>query len=165
MTMTYALHRIFCSTPGDLESERQAFHDVIGEVNEAEGVRRNVLFAPVSIVPLMMNKLFYQPAVDANIRECKFFVQVLQHTWGPPEKNCESDYHLACRLQDDPGSPVEQIALFFRTADGLEVEPGILQLKSSLQSQPGRAAYEFASLEDYKRQLRNQLSEWLRTMH
>src|ERR1035438_2083660 len=132
--MTYALHRVFCSTPGDLEPERQAFHDVIGEVNEAEGMPRNVLFVPVSIVPLMVNKLFFQPAVDANVRECKFFVQVLQHTWGPPERNFESDYNLACRLKADPGSSMDGVALFFKAADGLEVEPGILQLKSSTPS-------------------------------
>jgi hypothetical protein len=163
--MTYAVHRVFCSTPGDLEPERQAFHDAVGEVNEDVGVTRNVLFAPVSIVPLMVNKLFYQPAVDANVRECKFFVQVLQHTWGPREKNFECDYNLAWRLKSDPGSAMEGVALFFKAADGFEVEPEILQLKSSTQSRPGCAVYEFASLDEYKRQLRDQLTAWLRTVH
>jgi hypothetical protein len=113
----------------------------------------------------MVNKLFYQPAVDANIRECKFFVQVLQNTWGPRERSFENDYDLARRLHTDPGSSMKGVALFFKAADGLEAEPEILRLKSSVQSQPDRAAYEFASLEEYKRQLRNQLSEWLRTVH
>jgi hypothetical protein len=163
--MTYALHRVFCATPGDLEPERQAFHDVIGEVNEAEGVPRNVLFVPVSIVPLMANKLFFQPSVDSNVRECKFFVQVVQNTWGPRERNFESDYNLACRLKAEPEAPMEGVAVFLKTTDGLDVEPGILQLKSSTPSQLGCAVYEFASLEEYKRQLRDQLSDWLRTVH
>ena len=163
--MTYALHRVFCSTPGDLEPERQAFHDVIGEVNEAEGVPRNVLFVAVSIVPLMVNKLFFQPAVDANVRDCKFFVQVLQNTWGPPERNFESDYNLACRLKAEPDAPMEGVAVFFKAANGLEVEPGILQLKSSAPSQLGCSVYEFGSLDEYKQQLRDQLTAWLRTVH
>jgi hypothetical protein len=162
--MTYTLLRIFCSTPGDLEGERQAFHDVVGEVNEAVGLPRNVLFAPVSIVPLMVNKLFYQPAVEANVRECKFFVQVLQHTWGPQERNFKCDFDMAWHLKSDPGFPMEGVALFFKAADGFDVEPGILQLKSSMQSQPGCAIYEFASLDEYKQQLRDQLSAWLATV-
>src|SRR5271170_7786072 len=96
--MTYKLHRVFCASPGDLEPEREAFHDVIGQVNEAEGMAKSILLVPVSIVPNMVNKLAFQPLVDANVQECTFFVQVLQNTWGPPEKNFEVEYNLARRL-------------------------------------------------------------------
>ena len=160
--MAYTVHRIFCATPADLEPERQAFHEVIGEVNQAEGMPRSILFAPVSIVPLMANKLFFQPVVEANIRECKFFVQVLQNSWGPATRNFEPDYNLACLLKDEPGSPMEGVAVFFKAANGLEIEPGVQQLKSSLQTMQECASTEFANLDEFKRQLRAQLSNWLR---
>ncbi len=162
--MSYTLHRVFCATPLDLEPERQAFHEVIGQVNEAEGMPRGFLFVPVSIVPLMANKLFFQALVEANIRECKFFVQVLQNTWGPPTRNFEPDYSLACRLKDDPASQMEGVAVLFKAADGLQIEPGIQQLKSSLQGRQDRASSQFASLDEYKQQLQTQLSTWLRSV-
>lgn len=160
--MPYTMHRIFCATPGDLEPERQAFHDVVGQVNEAEGMPRNILFVPLSIVPLMSNKLIFRTAVEDNIRQCRFFIQVLQNTWGPSTRNFEPDYNLACRLKDDPASLMEGVAMFFKAAN--EVEPGIAELKSPFQSQPKCAAYEFATLDEYKQQLRAQLSTWLRNI-
>jgi len=162
--MTYVLHRVFCSTPGDLERERQFFHEVIGEVNEAEGISQGHLFVPVSIVPNMVNKLAFQPAVDANVEACEFFIQVLHNTWGPPERNFEGEYNLACRLKTDPGSPMKGIAVLFKTADEPQVEPTILQLRSAARSQQEYAAYEFASLDDFKHSLRPQLSAWIRTV-
>ncbi len=158
--MTYVLHRVFCSTPGDLEPERQAFHEAIGQVNEAEGVSKGHLFVPVSIVPNMVNKLTFQPIVEANVQACEFFVQVLQNTWGPPERNFEYEYNLACGPKADPGSLMEGVAVFFKKADGLQVDPEILQLKASMQMQEAPTAYEFASLDEFKQILRAQLSAW-----
>jgi hypothetical protein len=160
--MAYTLHRIFCSTPGELEAERRAFDDVVGEINQAEAMPKNFLLVPLSIAPYIVSKLPYQPVVDANVAICRFFVQVLHDTWGPPTRNFEPDYALACRLKADPAEAMEGISVFFKAADGAQIEPGILQLKSSLQSQRDRQAYEFAGLNEFKRQLRAQLSDWLR---
>jgi hypothetical protein len=163
--MAYTMHRIFCSTPGELEAERRAFDDVVGEVNEADAMPKGILFVPLSIMPYIVNKLPYQPMVDANVRACRFFVQVLHHTWGPPTRNFESEYQLACLLMADPAEALDGIAVFFKAADSLQiVEPGILQLKSSLQSQQHPQAFEYAGLDDYKLQLRAQLSDWLRSV-
>ena len=114
--MTYTLHRVFCATPGGLEPERQAFHEVVGQVNETEGMPQSILLVPVSIVPNMVNKLAFQPLVEANVQACKFFVQVLHTTWGPSARNFESEYNLACRLKTDLASPMEDISLFFKAS-------------------------------------------------
>jgi hypothetical protein len=159
--MAYVMHRVFCSTPGNLEAERQAFEEVVGQVNAAEAMAKGILFVPVSIVANVVNKMPFQSAIEANVQACKFFVQVLQDTWGTPERNFESEYKLACRLKADSSSLMEEVSLFFKAADGLPVEPGILQLKSSVESQQDSPAYGFASLEEYKQQLLGQFSEWL----
>jgi hypothetical protein len=170
--MTYKLHRVFCATPGNLEPERQAFHDVIGQVNEAEAMAKSILFVPVSIVPNMVNKLALQPMVEANVEWCTFFVLVLQNTWGPPGKNFEAEYNLARRLKSDPDAEMKGVSLFFKAADGLQVDPAVLQLRSSMHSRQDHAAhdfasydfasYEFASMEVFKEQLRVQLTAWMR---
>jgi hypothetical protein len=159
---TYTMHRVFCATPGDLEPERRAFYDVIGEVNEVEGMPRNILFVPVSIVPHMLNKLMFQPMVESNVRDCKFFVQVLQDTWGPPARNFEPEYHLACRLRADPSFPMAGIAVFFKAEDGPQVEPKIVQLKSSAKTREDLVSYHFATVDEYKTLLRSQLLNWLK---
>jgi len=160
--MDYITHRIFCATPGELEAERRAFEEVVGEVNEAEAMPKNILLAPLSIVPYIVNKLQVQPVVDANVASCKFFVQVLHDTWGPAIRNFEPEYALACRLKADPAAAMEGIAVFFKAVDGAQIEPAVLRLKSSLPSQQGGEAYEFVSLDEFKRQLHAQLSDWLR---
>lgn len=92
--MPFAMYRVFCAAPG-LELERQAFHEAIGAFNEQKGMPRGVLFVPVSVPVNMTDKRVYQAAVDANVRACRFFVQVLQGTWGPPELNFEREFELA----------------------------------------------------------------------
>ena len=45
----YRIHRVFCATAWELEGERRAFYDLLGEFNEAEAMRRGVLYVPVSL--------------------------------------------------------------------------------------------------------------------
>jgi hypothetical protein len=162
--MAYTIHRIFCAAAAELEPERQTFLDLVSALNEAEAMPRNLLLVPVSIMPYVTNKLAFQSAMGANVRECRFFVQLLQDTWGPPERNFEAEYKLAAELSGDPASLMKGVALFFKAADGLELDPGIRELKKSAQSRNGCAAYEFTSMEQYKQQLQSQLSAWLRAV-
>jgi hypothetical protein len=159
--MAYAMYRVFCATPGDLEPERRAFHDVIGEINEAEAMPRNILLVPVSLLPHVTNKLSFQRSIDDNVRACTFFVQVLHNTWGPPARNFESEFKLARQLKNDGASLMAGVALFLKASDGLKLEPAVLELKSAAQSQPDGPAHEFVTIDEYKALLRNQLSAWL----
>ena len=78
--MPYAMHRIFCATPGDLEEERLAFYKVMGDFNEAHAMPRGVLFVSISIVPYGGDKRVYQGAVSENIRSCRYYIQVLANS-------------------------------------------------------------------------------------
>jgi hypothetical protein len=57
------------------------------------------------------------------------------------------------------------VAVFFKAADGLPVEPKIVELKSSVKSQEDLVSYHFASLDEFKTLLRSQLSDWLKTLY
>jgi hypothetical protein len=150
--MSFRMYRVVCATPGDseddLERERQAFHEVLGEVNETEGMPLGILFVPVSVPPHMSNKTSFQPLVDDNVRACTFFVQVLHHTWGPPTRNFEHDYQLANACCADAQLPMEGVAVFLKA-----IEPGAAEFKGS--------ASEFKSMDEFKTCLRSQLSAWL----
>ena len=75
------MHRVFCSTPGDLESERLFFHNVVAEVTETEGMPRQTLLVPVTCLR-NEHLLLFRKAVEENVRQCAYFVQVLNDSWG-----------------------------------------------------------------------------------
>lgn len=162
--MSYRMYRVFCATPGDsetgLEAERQAFHEVMGQVNGAEAMPEGILFVPVSILPNLTNKAVFQPAVDENVRACAFFVQVLDHTWGPATRNFEREFQLAMQSYADPALPMKGVSLFFKDPGGKQVEPGVAQLRKPGQGVP---VFDFSSLDDFTIHLRSQLSAWLRS--
>jgi hypothetical protein len=157
--MAYQMHRVFCGTPGDLEEERQAFYEVMGELNQEEAMPRGILFVSVSMLPNAADKRAFQSAVSDNIRACRYYVMVLEDTWGPPENNYERDYALAQRCAADPELPMQDVAIIFKKPLlPQKVEPAIAALKS------GNGAPEFETLGEFRGQLRAVLSAWLRTV-
>jgi hypothetical protein len=154
--MSYQMHRVFCATPGDLEEERQAFYNVMAEFNSEEAMPRGILFVSVSIVPAMTDKRVFQGPVSENIRACRYYIQVLEDTWGPPQRNFERDYALARKCAADPDLPMQEVAVLFKKPLlPHQVEPGVLELKRQLD------APEFDTLQEYSLELRRVLSRWL----
>ena len=83
--MTYTMHRVFCAAAWDLESEREAFLGVIGDFNETQAMQHGVLFVPVTLAWHTQDKTPIQQTLDQNIRACRYYVQVIEDTWGPPQ--------------------------------------------------------------------------------
>jgi hypothetical protein len=160
--MSYRMYRVFCATPGDpetgLEAERNVFHEVIGELNEAEGMPVDVLFVPVSVLPNLASIPVFQRPMDENVRACTYFVQILQHTWGPPERSFEGSYRLALECCADPSLPMKGVSVFFKAPDERELEPAVAQFKEST------FGTDFQTLDDFRSGLRSQLSIWLRAV-
>ena len=111
----------------------------------------------------MVNTQVYRSVIAENVRACKFFVQVLHDTWGPPARNFEWKYNLARELIASPEALLEDVAVFFKETDGL-VEPKILDLKSRLRAQQDSSTYDFESDDQFKQQLQSQLSAWLQSI-
>lgn len=153
--MSFRMFRVFCATPSDsesdLEAERCAFHDVIGELNETEAIPEDILFIPVSVVPNITSLIVFQKAVDENVRACEFFIQVLNHTWGPEPRNFEHHYQLATEC-------CQGISILFKVPNGRVIEPAVAQFRESLP-----APVDFHGIEDFKKHLRKQLSAWLQS--
>jgi hypothetical protein len=165
--MSYRMHRVFCATPGDsesdLEPERQAFYDVIGEVNETEAMPEEILFVPVSVLPNLADLTVFRKPVDDNVRACAFYVQVLHHTWGPAARNFEHQYQLAKQCCADPQLPMKGVSLFFKVPNGRPVEPDVADLKESSAAAQDPRFIDFEDLDDFRTRLRSQLSAWLQS--
>jgi len=146
----YQMHRVFCATSWELEGERRAFHDVIGDVNEAEAMKRGLLYVPVTLVNIR-DKRPYQYVVEENIRDCTYYMLAVSDGWGPPERHFERDYRLALACRQNPGLPMRETAFLWQKPDAESPVPGGLPA-------PTRA---FTTTEDFKAYTRELLLEWI----
>jgi hypothetical protein len=157
--MAYAMYRVFCATPGDVEEERQAFYKAIGEFNANHAMPRGVLFVSLSILDTVFDKRPYQSAINENIRSCRYYVQILEETWGPPTKNFERDYALALRCLEDPEMPMQEVPVFFKKPLlPNQVEAPVRELKQKL------GAGEFSTASEFKQRLTERLAAWLESI-
>lgn len=155
--MAYQMHRVFCATPAGLEAEHGAFYEVMGEFNAAQAMPRGILLVSVSVVPAVFDKRPFQPAIEENIRACRFYLQVVESTWGTPERNFEADFKLALACAADPSALMQDVVVLFkRLAPESQLDPALAQFKASLAG-----AAEYSDLQDYKQRLWAALASWL----
>jgi hypothetical protein len=150
----YRTYRIFCAAPWELENERRAFYDVVGQFNEAEAMRHGVLFVPVSLVPNLRDKRAFQYDVEQNIRASHYYIQVLSSDWGPAERNFEADCRLAIQCAHDPQLPMANVAVFVKNTSST----------SGISLPDDVARHQFSESGDFKAQLYPLLSDWLRLL-
>lgn len=159
------MHRIFCAAAGDLEEERTAFYNVIGDFNAAHAMPRNVLFVAVALPHQCFDKRPFQAAITENIRACRYYIQVIEDTWGPPEKNFERDHAAAHKCAADPSLPMQEVAVLFKKPLlPHQVDPSVVELKRRLDADTSQAHGEFETIEEYKQQLHRLLAKWLDTV-
>ena len=149
----FQMHRVFCATSWELEAERGAFYDLVGEVNETESMARGVLLVPVSLVNIR-DKRPWQYTLDENIRDCRYFLLALADGWGPPERNFERDYRLALACKSDPALPMHDTAFVWQTPSAGAAPPPGLPPPTS----------EFSTCDEFKTQVRALLSRWTRAI-
>jgi hypothetical protein len=106
----YQMHRVFCATPWELEGERRAFYEIVGEFNERAAMQRGTLFVPVALNHVR-DKRPHQFSVEENIQACRYYILLLCQDWGPVERNFENDYHLALQCMSDPALPMQGVAV------------------------------------------------------
>jgi len=145
----YRMRRVFCATSWELEGERRAFYDVVGQFNEI-AMADGQLYVPVSLTNIR-DKRPYQYTIEENLAECRYFILALSDGWGPPERNFQRDYHLALQHLADPGSPMREVRLHLR-------EPP--SCPSDLVA-GDQAPCTFADIRDFERILRSWLADWL----
>lgn len=159
--MAYQFHYIFCATPFGCEAELKAFQETMAEFNREEAMPKGILFASLVIVPALADKRPYQGSVTENIRMCRYYVQVLEDGWGPPQRDYERDWALARRCAADPELPMREAVVFFK-APLLphKVDPSIAELKQSLLTD-GSPHFQFDTLPRFREELRATLTRWL----
>ena len=146
----YQLHRIFCATPWELERERTRFYDLVGTFNETAAMPKGVLFAAVTLGNIR-DKRPIQYAIDENIQDCRYYIQVLLNDWGPAERNFRNDYHLALQSINQPTLPMDGVALIAkRQPSGATLAEGV----------PAPQTF-FANMEEFDASVNGLMAGWL----
>jgi hypothetical protein len=148
----FEMHRVFCANSWELEAERRAFSDVLGDFNDTQAMPHGVLYIPVYVIR-MPDKRPYQCDVEGNIGACRHYLLALSDDWGPPERNFQRDYELAAECRGNPALPMREIALI-RKRSGSAARDA---------SAPPSTA-EFGSVDEFKEIVRGLLSAWLGTL-
>lgn len=150
----YRMLRVFCATAWELEGERRAFYDVIGQFNESAAMARGILYVPVSLTNVR-DKRPYQYTIDENIRDCRHYIVALSDDWGPGERNFRKDYQLAVTCQKDPALPMEGLALLMQSS--AEGPPALaVELEQS-----GVPVILFSDATDFRTRVAGLLARWV----
>ncbi len=158
--MSYEMHRIFCATPFELEEERLAFHAAVSRFNESAAMPRNLLFIPVTLPPNLADKRAYHNVLLENIRDARYFVQLLEDSWGPPGRNFEKDYAMARQYVAGGSHKIRETALLFKKPLlAHRVEQEIVQLKK--QAEEEGSLVEFTSLDEFQEILTRLMARWM----
>lgn len=159
--MPYDMHRIFVATPLELEDERLTLHETISEFNQDVAMPCNRLIVTVSLPPHMVDKRAYQAAITDNIRAVRYYVQLLEDSWGPPTRNFERDHAIAQKYAAEGTHACKNVALMFKKPLlPHRVDADIVALKHSL----GDSLIEFDSPVELKVLFRAMLATWFQAL-
>jgi hypothetical protein len=147
--------RVFCATAWELEGERRAFYDVIGQFNEIEAMQHGILYVPVSLTNTP-DKRPYQYTLEENIRACRHYILAVSDDWGPKERNFERDYRLALECRDDAALPMSHVTILLRNQPDGKPSPFAATLASA-----SFTSTAFSGVGDFQEMLRGLLVAWL----
>ena len=155
------MYRMFISTPGDLEDERQAAHAILPAVVEEHGMPFKTLLVPVG---LRDNEhiIGYRAAVTENICQCTYYIQVFQDDWGP-RNLFKKAFHAAEECRDDSSRPMREIVVLLKDAPH-ETDPGILAFRKELAGWKGGRVFPYAKLDEFKTILTGVYTAWLKNL-
>ena len=111
MAAPFRIYRILCSTPPDLEPEREIFESALAAFGEAVTFPQQVLFAGASFTPLF-DAQRHRAAAEANVRECDFFLHIFSETW--PGAVFQAFVDLAVASMIDPSRPLRHVVVLFK---------------------------------------------------
>jgi hypothetical protein len=159
--MSFRLQYVFFAAPFDGEEEFKAFHQALGAFNEEEAMPHGCLFASLVIAPALADKRPFDGSINENIRMSSYYLQVIEDSWGPPQRDFERDWAMAQRALADPALPMrETVVLFKAPLLPHKVDPAIVELKNNLLRAEGPHA-AFDDPRQFQKLLRTLFSRWL----
>ena len=152
------MYRVFISTPGDLEPDRDIVRSVVSSVNETDAMPDKILLVSVGL-PNHDLIVSFRSAVSQNIRDCTYFIQVFQDDWGPKDL-FRKMFFLSAECRDDAGLPMRDVVVCLKAAPH-EIDPQILAFRKELEDRQDVRVFHYDHLDQLKTQLAEVCKGWV----
>lgn len=173
MPSNLTAYRVFVASPGGLEGFRKRFKSTVEKHNDSDAVRRGALFIPVGWEQTLGGMGRPQHIINANLRECDYFVVILRDRWGSaadvaPDSRTgtEEEFDLACELYDDDSAPMRRVVVVFIAIDADRMrDPGkdaskVIEFRKKVEREKTLLFHQVESEEDFADVLRRHLADW-----
>lgn len=158
MPIAYTTRRILCSTPADLDEERQLFLAANADFSEQVALPNRVLFA-VATFREPFDPHAHRHAVQGNLRMVDFFV----HIYGEraPEPIYQDFVCEALKCLADPARPLRKAVVFFKSPGNDETLRGYHETLAMDERCQVRV---YTDAKDLAEQFREALVDWYATV-
>jgi len=155
MAAPFRIYRILCSTPPDLEPERELCESTLASFGETVTFPQQVLFAGASFCP-GFDAVRHRAAGEANVRQCDFFLHIFSETW--PGAAFQAFIDLAQASLADPSKPMRQTAVLFKNFAGADEK--VRSFRDTLAAGGNCDLREFQDPAELERLLREIFASW-----
>jgi tetratricopeptide (TPR) repeat protein len=166
---------VFFASPGGLKDEREAFRDIVDEVNKNYAVEQGVMFVPKGWEYALPGMGRAQEIINEQVRESDYLVVMFFDKWGRPPggaggytSGTEEEFNVGKECLHDPAGSMRYIAVYFKGVSERQMaDPGpelqkVLTFKSGLEEEGLLLYSTFDSLEEFKTAFRARLHGWAR---
>ena len=154
MATDFQFHYILCSTPPELEAEREEFEAAVARFVADVTIADGVLFAPASFRPPIV-AANQKPLIESNIRMCEFIVPVFGEARPDPVFAGFAEYALGCCAE--PGAK-KRVCVFFRNFAAAAREAR--QFRERLAAGGACELRDYSGPADFAAQLDDLLRAW-----
>ncbi|WP_170438789.1 DUF4062 domain-containing protein [Ruegeria arenilitoris] len=165
------LIRVFIGSPGGLEKERQAAHDVVKEINQHNSDHWGSLFKLMGWEEAIPGYQRAQDKINEDLDRCEYFIGVMWDKWGSKPSNDPNGYtsgfeeeYVRSARRIETGL-MKDMALFFKK---VEVPPGmeagreiqrVLDFRKKCIDEKKIFFRDFNSIDSFKDAIRAKLME------
>lgn len=157
----FDIYRVFISTPGDLEADRQAAYDAVSRTNESTAMPAKILLASIGLRETGQIES-YRSAVSDNVRWSTFFIQVFQDDWGPRDL-FRKIFHLAIECRDDSTMPMRHVVVCLKDAP-TETNREILAFRKELEDRSDVQLFRYQQQEQLQDHLEQVSAGWVQEL-
>lgn len=163
---------LFFSSPGGLEEERRAFRETVHELTDCEALRSRLIFLPMGWEHVAPGVGRPQERINDHLAKAHVLLLVLHDRWGSASggsgysSGTVEELAVAMALLADPQTPMREIVVLLRDIDTRQQrDPGpqlqrVLSFRAVLDECHELQYGTFATIDEFKRQLRRLLHDW-----
>lgn len=154
-------YRVFISSPGDLDTDRQAACDAVSRTNESTAMPAKLLLASVGLRESGQIENF-RSAVSDNVRWSSFFIQIFQDDWGPRDL-FRKLFLLALECRENSSMPMRDVVVCFKDAPG-ETNPEILAFRREIEERNDITVFRYSNVDQLQEHIERVCAEWTESL-